>query len=86
MLGDQPVYDLAVSGRRAEGRFLVGFHETAVAGDIGSEVLEAYARVIVKAVGKQQATKQLDKLIDDNLEGEEGLPDNDFLDDDFEVI
>ncbi len=41
-------------------------------GDIGSEVLEAYTRVVVKTVGKKQATKQLDKLIDDNLEGEEG--------------
>ncbi len=41
-------------------------------GDIGSEVLEAYTKVVVKTVGKKQATKQLDKLIDDNLEGEEG--------------
>jgi len=41
-------------------------------GDIGSEVLEAYTRVIVKTVGKQQAKKQLDKVIDDRLEGEEG--------------
>ncbi len=41
-------------------------------GDIGSEVLEAYTRVVVKTVGMQQAKKQLDKVIDDRLEGEEG--------------
>ena len=41
-------------------------------GDIGSEVLEAYTRTVVKTVGMKQATKQLDKVIDDNLAGEEG--------------
>ena len=46
--------------------------QVAAPGVIGSEVLEAYTRVVVETVGKQQATQQLDKVIDDNLGGEEG--------------